>query len=153
MRKKRRVNCEMGGVYLMTPTPMGQCNLEVEHVRVKLNHIHPRVIKLNTVRSLDTSTTERLQELLIIITLSGKVIETLIIVDPECYIPSLIILPTIVGDIECITLVGSSHLGFECSGGFFPSDMAKISGLATWWHILWPVHKLSIMSPDLSNLW
>jgi uncharacterized protein YfkK (UPF0435 family) len=82
---------------------------EIEHVRVKLNHINFRVIKPYTVRSLDTTSTERLQELLIIITLAGKVIETLIILNPESNIPGLIILPPVVGDIKSIGLVGSSH--------------------------------------------
>jgi uncharacterized protein YfkK (UPF0435 family) len=79
---------------------------EIKHVRVKLNHINFRVIKPYTVRGLDTTSTERLQELLIIITLAGKVIETLIILNPESNIPGLVILPTVVGDVQSIALVG-----------------------------------------------
>jgi len=39
------------------------------------------------------------------------VIQTLIIVDPESNIPGLIILPTVIGDVESVGLVGSGHLG------------------------------------------
>jgi hypothetical protein len=74
-----------------------------------LNDVNFRISELHTVRSLDTSTTERLQELLIIITLSGKVIETLIILNPECNIPGLIILPTVIGDVQSIALESGSH--------------------------------------------
>ena len=34
-----------------------------------------------------------------------------VIVDPESNIPGLVVLPTVIGGIESITLVGSSHLG------------------------------------------
>ena len=38
-----------------------------------------------------------------------------VIVDPESNIPGLIVLPTVIGDIESIRLEGGSHLGFEWS--------------------------------------
>jgi hypothetical protein len=34
-----------------------------------------------------------------------------VIVDPESNIPGLVILPTVIGDIESIALEGGSHLG------------------------------------------
>ena len=38
-------------------------------------------------------------------------IQTLIIIDPQSNIPGLIVLPTIVRDVQSIALEGGSHLG------------------------------------------
>ena len=82
---------------------------EIEHVRVNLNHVNFRVIKPYTVKSLCHKITDRFNEVLIGTTLTGKVIQTLIIVDPESNIPGFIILPTVIGSVQNVALVGVSH--------------------------------------------
>jgi hypothetical protein len=85
--------------------------LEVEHVRVKLDHVNFGVSELNTVPSFLHSILfiKHIYKGLIITTILSKVIQTLVIVDPQCYIPGLVVLPTVIGDIESIALVSSSH--------------------------------------------
>ena len=96
----------------MTPTPVGsKYYLEVEHIRVKLNHIYLRRIELNSV-SCFCIFRKTIYKVLITTTLLCKVIQTLCIVDPESNIPGLIVVPPIITDIKGIELIGGGHLGF-----------------------------------------
>jgi hypothetical protein len=107
-------NCVLGGVYLMTPTPVGsKYYLEVEHVRVKLNHIYLRRIELNSILCFSHSILiiETLYKGFVITTVLCKVIQTLCIVDPQSNIPGLIVVPPIIRDIKGIQLIGGGHLG------------------------------------------
>jgi hypothetical protein len=91
-----------------------KCYLEVEHVRVKLDHIHLRRIELNSVLCFSHSILiiETLYKGFVITTVLCKVIQTLCIVDPQSNIPGLIVVPPIVTDIKGIELIGcGGHLG------------------------------------------
>ena len=96
----------------MTPTPVGsKCYLEVEHFRVNLNHIHLRRIELNTV-SCFCIFRKTIYKVFITTTLLCQMIQTLCIVDPQCHIPGLIIVPPIIRNIKGIELIGcGGHLG------------------------------------------
>ena len=85
-----------------------KCNSEVEDVRVNLDNIYLGVVITNPVTSYSTRT-DTIAEGFVVTTLHSKVIQTLIIVDPESNIPGLIILPTIVRNVESITLESGSH--------------------------------------------
>ncbi len=87
-----------------------ECYLEVEHIAIDLDDIYSRIIKPYTVKSLCHKITDRFNEVLIGTTLTCKVIQTLIIVDPESNVPGFIILPTIILSGENITLERGSHL-------------------------------------------
>ena len=89
---------------------MSECYLrsEIEHVRVNLNDIYSGVIVLNPITSYCIRT-NAITEGLIITTLHSKTIQTLIIVDPECNIPGLIIRPTIILSGEDVGLIGDGH--------------------------------------------
>jgi len=89
---------------------MCKCESEVEDVAIQLDHIYLGVIILNPVTSLCIRT-QRIAEGFIITTVHSKVIQTLIILNPECHIPGLIILPPIILSGEKIALVSNSHLG------------------------------------------
>lgn len=80
----------------------------VEHITINLDDIYLGVIIANPIGSLCLRT-NAIAEGSITTTLTGKVIQTLIIVDPECNIPGLIILPPIVGNVESIGLIGGAH--------------------------------------------
>jgi hypothetical protein len=57
--------------------------------------------------------------------------DTNVIVDPESNIPGLVILPTVIGDIKGITLVGSSHLRrFEVGWSLHYRDTLKAPGVS-----------------------
>ena len=91
-----------------------KCYLEVEHVRVKLDHIHLRRIELNSILCFSHSILiiETLYKGFVITTVLCKVIQTLCIVDPESNIPGLIVVPPIVTDIKGIELIScGGHLG------------------------------------------
>ena len=87
---------------------VGECYLEVEHITIQLDDIYLGVIILNPVTSYCIRT-KTITEGFIITTLRSKVIQTLIIVDPECYIPGLIILPTVILSGENIALESGAH--------------------------------------------
>ena len=89
---------------------MSWCYLEVEQIAIDLDHIYCRIVELNPVRSLCHKLPDIRDEILIRTALTGDIIQTLIIVDPECNIPGLIILPTVVGNVESIALESVSHL-------------------------------------------
>ena len=90
-------------------------NSEVKHVRVNLNRIYLGVIKPYTVRSLKHKLADIFNKILIGTALTGDVIQTLIIVDPESNIPGLIIRPTVIGSIQSVGLKSDSHLvSLEC---------------------------------------
>jgi hypothetical protein len=76
-----------------------------------LDHIYLGVVELNPVLCFlhPILIVETIYQGLIITTLTGKVIQTLIIVDPQSNIPGLIILPTVIGNVESIALESGSH--------------------------------------------
>jgi len=85
-------------------------NLVVEHVAIDFDHIYLGVIITHPIKSLCIRT-NAITEGLIITTLTGKVIQTLIITDPESNIPGLIIRPTVIGGVGHVGLESGSHLG------------------------------------------
>ena len=121
-------NCVLGGVYLMTPTPVGsKCYLEVEHVRVKLYHIHLRRIELNSV-SCFCIFRKTIYKVLITTTLLCQMIQTLCIVYPQCHIPGLIVVPPVIRNIKGIELIGGGHLGLGSAhtiGTLYTSPLYK----------------------------
>ncbi len=107
IKKKSVVNCVVPSLY---SCDRSLCYLEVEHIAIDLDDIYLGVIEPYTVKSLCHKLTDRCNERLIITCLTGDVIKTLIIVDPECNIPGLIILPTVILSGEDVALVSGSHL-------------------------------------------
>ena len=92
-----------------------KCESEVEQIAIQLDHIYGRVVELNPVRSLCHKLTDISDEILIRTALAGDIIQTLIIVDPECNIPGLIVLPTVIGNVENVGLISDCHCVFsEC---------------------------------------
>ena len=88
--------------------PRTVCYLEVEHITIDLDHIYLGVIILYTFTSYCIRT-QVITEGLIITKVTRQIIQILVIVDPESNIPGLIILPTVVGNVEGIALVSDSH--------------------------------------------
>jgi len=85
------------------------CYLEVEHIAIDLDDIYLGVTITNPVTSYCIRT-KVITEGLIITTLRSKVIQTLIIVDPQSNIPGLIIRPTIILSVENVGLISDCHL-------------------------------------------
>jgi hypothetical protein len=106
IKKKSVVNCVVPSLY---SCDRSECYLEVKHIAIDLDDIYARIIPLNTIRSLCHEFADIFNELLIVNTTTGDVIQTLIIVDPECNIPGLIILPTVVGSIQSVGLISDCH--------------------------------------------
>ena len=90
-----------------------ECYLEVEHVRVNLNHIHLRVVIPNSIACFCIFR-KTIYKVLITTTLLCHVIQTLIIVDPQSNIPGLIIVPPVIRNVEGIELESwGGHLGLS----------------------------------------
>ena len=89
---------------------MSWCYLEVEQITIQFDHIYSRVIELNPIRSLCHELAHTIDEFLITTALLGDVIKTLIIADPECNIPGLIICPTVILSSGQICLASGSRL-------------------------------------------
>jgi len=106
IKKKSVVNCVVPSLY---SCDRSECYLEVKHIAIDLDDIYARIIPLNTIRSLCHEFADIFNELLIVNTTTGDVIQTLIIVDPECNVPGLIVLPTIILSGENIALESGSH--------------------------------------------
>lgn len=87
-----------------------KCQSEVEQIAIDFDHIYSRIIPLNTIRSLCHELADIIHEFLIATALLGDVMQTLIIADPECNVPGLIVAPTIIGGIGQICLESGSHL-------------------------------------------
>jgi len=85
------------------------CYLVVEHVTVDFDHIYLGVIITNPITSYCIRT-HAITEGLIITTLTCQVIQTLIIADPQCNIPGLIIRPTVIGGVLNVGLESGGHL-------------------------------------------
>jgi hypothetical protein len=89
--------------------PLGQCNLEVENVAVDFCTVDFRVIPLYTVRSLfRTAIIEQFQQFFVTadIILLNVFLDGFIILNPEDYVPSFSIRPTVVGLVGEAGLVG-----------------------------------------------
>ena len=100
---------------------------------VHLDPIDFRVVELNTVRSFFQSELkiEHLSKNIIGEILSGKVIQTLIILNPQRHIPGLIVCPTVESLVEHVGLESCSHvLRFVCGGRFLPPCEINIGHLA-----------------------
>lgn len=97
---------------VVSESVLNECQSEVEHIAIDLDDIYLRIIIANPISSFYRTVIlrEHKYEVLITITRAGKVIQTLIIVDPECNVPGFIILPTIILSGENITLERGSHL-------------------------------------------
>lgn len=109
-----------------------KCQLEVEHIAIEFDDIYLGVSILNTIRS-RVSNTDLIYEGLIITTLTGKVIQTLIILNPESNIPGLIIRPTKILSVGQICLESGSHLvSLECYRG------GELVPLILLGHFKWP---------------
>jgi hypothetical protein len=89
--------------------------LEVKDIAIQLDDIHLRIVELYAIPSFSHSILiiETIYKGFVITTLSSKVIQRLIIVDPESNIPGFIILPTIIGNVESIGLIGCGHCGLS----------------------------------------
>jgi len=99
----------MRGVYLVTPPPRGQCNLEVENVSVNFSAVDFGVRPLYTVWSFFRPTfIKNIKQIFITsnLKLIYQIIETLIILNPQDHIPRLVICPTVVGLVGQAGLVG-----------------------------------------------
>ena len=109
----KREKCKMRGVYLVTPPPRGQCNLEVENVSVNFSAVDFGVRPLYTVRSFFRPTIiKNIKQIFITsnLKLIYQIIEILIILNPQDYIPGLIISPTLIGLVGQAGLIGGGHL-------------------------------------------
>ena len=106
IKKKSVMNCVVPSLY---SCDRSLCQSEVKHVAIDFDHIYRGVIITHPIKSLCIRT-NAITEGLIITTLTGKVIQTLIIVDPESNIPSLIIRPTVILSVGQIGLESDSHL-------------------------------------------
>jgi len=86
--------------------------LEIEHVRVNLNHVNFLIIPLHTVTSFSGTITivEAIYKGFIITTLTCKFIQTLLIVDPQSNIPGLVIRPPVISGVGEIGLESSRHV-------------------------------------------
>jgi hypothetical protein len=84
--------------------------LGVEQIAIELDHIYCGIIEANSVGSLRIKLTDVVLEGVIVTALHSESVETFIVIDPQCNIPSLVVFPPIVGSVEGIALVGcGSH--------------------------------------------
>ena len=151
IRKKRVVNCELGECLYRGASHSSQCYLEVKDIAIQLNHIHFGVSELNTVRS-RVSNPDLFYEGFIITCLTGKVIQILIIIDPESNIPGLVILPTVIGDIKSIGLVGSSHLEESWFGwSLHYRDTLKAPGVSVYQRCVVISEEANLASSSVAN--
>ena len=93
----------------MTPPPRGQCNLEVENVSVNFSAVDFGVRPLYTVAGLfSTAIIYQFQQFFVAadITFFDSILNASIILNPQNYIPSFIISPTVVGLVGEAGLVG-----------------------------------------------
>jgi hypothetical protein len=109
MKKKSVRNCVCCECLYRGASHSPLCYLEVKHIAIDFDHIYLAVSILNTIRS-RVSNTDLFYKGLIITTLTGKVIQTLIILNPESNIPGLVIRPTVIGSVGQIGLESGSHL-------------------------------------------
>ena len=97
-----------GQEYARTTLP----RLEIKHLTIELNYIYLRVAECNSVLCFLYSVliVEAIYQSFVVTTLSGKVIQILIIVDPQSNIPRLVVAPAVVRNVKMVGLVGGSHL-------------------------------------------
>ena len=86
-----------------------KCESVVENVTINLDDIYSRIVPLNTVISLCAEFADDCNELLIVYTTTSDAIQTVVILNPECNVPGLIILPTIILSGENIALESGAH--------------------------------------------
>ena len=112
MKKKSVRNCMCCECLYRGASHSPLCYLEVKHIAIDFDHIYLAVSITNTIRSFIHSIIidQVTYKGLIITTLTGKVIQTLIILNPESNIPGLVIRPTVIESVGQIGLESGSHL-------------------------------------------
>jgi len=88
-----------------------KCQSKVFHHFIQFTDVQILIIPLHTIgRFFAATIIQKSDQLLIVFTLLCFVIQTLVILNPKGYIPSLIIRPTVVAVVSEVGLKGGCHL-------------------------------------------